>query len=127
MGCAGERSLFAPADGPGAASGPGLDPSLIGTWQVVLLVDAGPDLQTWTTTWRFDRDGTCGFTRTIRSALEGVDRTTIRPCRWTSANARVTVTYTTDNTTSQLPYSFAGFDPNRLVLEGVEYARLAGR
>lgn len=125
--CTAERSLFAPEADPAGSGAPFRDPALVGTWQVTLLVDAGGDLQTWTTRWRFAADGSCEFTRTIRSVLEGLDRITARPCRWTTANARVTVVYTADGSAAQLPYAFAALDPDRLVLEGVEYARSGER
>ena len=124
--CGGERSLFAPDHQPAGSGIPGRDPAVMGTWQVVLLISAETDLQTWTTTWQFAADGTCRFSRVIRSVLEGQDRITVRPCSWRTANATITVTYTDDATTALLPYRFAAFDPDRLVLEGVEYSR-AGR
>lgn len=124
--CGGERSLFAPDHQPAGSGTPGRDPAVLGTWQVVLLISVETDLQTWTTTWRFETDGTCRFSRVIRSALEGQDRITVRPCNWRTANATITVTYTEDATTALLPYRFAALDPNRLVLEGVEYSRVGG-
>ena len=124
--CGGERSLFAPDHQPAGSGIPGRDPAVMGTWQVVLLISAETDLQTWTTTWQFAADGTCRFSRVIRSALEGQDRITVRPCSWRTANATIIVTYTDDATTALLPYRLAAFDPDRLVLEGVEYARVGG-
>jgi hypothetical protein len=123
--CAGEPALLVPArDGMGGAS---TQPSLlVGTWETVLLiqVESPPDLQTWTTVWRFHADATCGFTRTVRSLVEGVDRVTERPCTWSSANFRVHVTWTDDaGGTAVLPFEFPSLDRDRLLLEGIEYRR----
>jgi hypothetical protein len=123
--CGGERSLFAPDYQPGGSGRPVRDPAVVGTWQAVLLISVETDLQTWTTTWRFDADGRCLFTRVVRSVLEGVDRTTALACTWRTANASIAVTYTDWATTAELPYTFASSDPDRLVLEGVEYSRVS--
>lgn len=122
MACASERNLFAPDTVQGGATGSGTA-ALVGEWRTVLWIDAGVDVQTWTTIWRFQADGACLLTRTVRSTLEDVTRTTVRPCRWTAANAVITATYE-DGTASLLPFSFARLDRNRLLLEGIEYARL---
>lgn len=126
-GCGGERNLFAPHDGQtatgGRASG---DARLVGEWETVLLVDVPGDSQTWTTTWLFRGDLTCRFTRSILSVAEGTPRITVRPCTWRTANATVLVTYTDPaGTGSVLPYDFASFDPDRLLLEGIEYRRVS--
>ena len=123
--CGGERSLFAPEHDPAGSGGPARDPAVVGTWEVVLLISVETDLQTWTTTWQFNGDGSCRFSRVVRSVLEDQDRVTVRPCSWRTANITITVTYTDDATMVLLPYRFAAFDPNRLVLEGVEYARVS--
>ena len=97
---------------------------VIGTWQVVLVITVPGDIQTWTTTWRFDAAGTCHLTRTSFSLLEGFPRTTERDCRFLLSGGNVVVTYSDSNATQSLPYSFAGFSPDRLVLEGIEYRRI---
>lgn len=122
LACTSERNLFAPDTIQAGATGSGTA-ALVGEWRTVLWMDVGTDVQTWTTIWRFQADGACLFTRTVRSMLEDVTRTTVRPCQWTAANAVITVTYD-DGTTSLLSFSFYRLDRNRLLLEGIEYARL---
>lgn len=91
----------------------------------MLLIDVAGDLQTWATTWSFRIDNTCRFSRSVLSLVEGVPRVTLRPCTWRTANAIIQVTYTDTQTgTSQLPYQFISFNPDRLQLEGVEYRRV---
>jgi hypothetical protein len=122
LACVSERSLFAPDTIRAGATGSGTA-ALVGEWRTVLFVDIGVDVQTWTTTWRFQADGVCSMTRVVRSTLEDQTRTTVRPCRWTAANAAITAIYD-DGTVSLLPFSFPRLDRNRLLLEGIEYARL---
>jgi hypothetical protein len=125
--CGGERSLFAPVDRvTGTGGRDSGDARLVGEWETILLVDVPGDRQTWTTTWVFRDDLTCRFTRSILSIAEGVPRVTIRTCTWRTANATVLVTYTDPlGTVSTLPYDFVSFDPNRLLLEGIEYRRVS--
>ncbi|HEV8357492.1 MAG TPA: hypothetical protein VGQ17_12075 [Gemmatimonadales bacterium] len=108
-------------NGGGSAGG---NPSVTGTWQVVLVITVPGDIQTWTTTWRFDAAGSCQLTKTSFSLLEGFPRTTERDCRFVLSGGSVVVTYSDTGTTQSLPYSFAGFSPDRLVLEGLEYRRI---
>lgn len=124
--CGGERSLFAPDDGQTGVGGrPAGDGRLVGEWQTIILMDVPGDSQTWTTTWLFRADLTCRFTRSIFSIADGVPRVTLRPCTWRTANATVLVTYTDPPGTGiSLPYDFVAFDPNRLLLEGIEYQRV---
>jgi hypothetical protein len=97
----------------------------VGQWETILLVDVPGDSQTWTTTWLFQADQTCRFTRSILSIVEGLPRVTLRPCTWRTANATVLVSYTEPaGTSSVLPYDFVAFDPDRLLLEGIEYRRV---
>lgn len=123
MACAGERNLFAPETIVGGGTTPGTTAALVGEWRTVLFIEVTGDVQTWTTTWRFQADGVCGFTRAVQSVLEDVTRTTVRVCRWTAANVMITVVYD-DGTVSRLPFAFAQLDRNRLLLEGIPYVRL---
>jgi hypothetical protein len=124
--CGGQPSLFAPDDGQSGVGGrPSGDARLVGEWQTIILVDVPGDSQTWTTTWLFRSDLTCRFTRSILSIADGVPRVTLRPCTWRTANSTVLVTYTDPPGTGViLPYDFASFAPNRLLLEGIEYSRV---
>jgi hypothetical protein len=113
-----------PGQNPGGASGPSGSATLAGTWRVQLVVQVPGDLQTWTTTWRFDADGSCHQTMVTESLAEGIPRTRDRDCSFTVNGSKVNITFTGGETLS-LEFSFAGFSPNRLVLDGFEYERLA--
>ncbi len=121
-GCSGEPSLFEP-DTTTGVGGPSRDAALVGQWEAVLLVSIPDDWQTWTTDWTFNLDGTCHFTRVIRSVAEGGVRVTDRDCSWRSANSTVTATYT-DSTVSVMPYSFPNLDRRTLELERITYTRV---
>lgn len=96
----------------------------MGDWEVVILISAGGDLQTWTTVWSFRADGTCQYRQSVYSVLEDLERVTVRPCTWSAANARITVIFTDEAGGSVvMPYAFPFLDGMRLVLEGIEYRR----
>lgn len=101
---------------------------LIGAWRVVILIQVqygfGYDLQQWTTTWQFNRESSCRFTRTTFSFVEGITRTVVRDCTFTATGSLLRVTFTETGITQELPYSFPAFNPDRLMLEGVEYQRV---
>jgi hypothetical protein len=102
----------------------GISPSpLVGDWRTVVLLQVSDDLQRWTTTWRFDASGTCRQTIITESLAEGFPRTTERSCTYLTSVSDVTVTYA-DGATVTFDFSFAGFSPDRLVLDGYEYRRL---
>ena len=104
----------------------GHDPAdlLVGTWRTTVVVELPGDLQTWTATWRFDADGGCHLTTERESLPEGLPRITERPCTWTVGGAEVTVVFL-QGETLVMEYDFADFSPDRLVLEGFEYERVA--
>jgi hypothetical protein len=58
----------------GGTSSSGASSTLVGTWRVQLVVQVPGDVQTWTTTWRFDTDGTCHQTQVTESLAEGIPR-----------------------------------------------------
>lgn len=107
--------------GSGGASTSNSD--IIGTWERTDVFSAGGDLLTQTTTWDFDAGGFC--VRTIRSlsALEGIPRITERSCTWSLSSAEITITLG-GSTPAVFDVGFAAFDPNRLLLDGYEYARI---
>jgi hypothetical protein len=98
--------------------------SLVGTWRTVVVVEVPGDLQRWTTTWRFDVEGTCHQTIETESLAEGFPRTTERDCTFATNGSDVTITV---NGGGQLTFrfSFADFSPDRLVLDGFEYQRIS--
>lgn len=113
-----------PRDGTGQiATGNGLG-ALVGTWQTVIVIALDVDLQRWTTTWRFDADGACHFTREVLSIAEGVPRTVERRCAWTVTGATILATFADNGERHPLPWSFAAFGTTTLILEGIAYQRV---
>ena len=82
------------------------------------------DIQTWTTTWRFDEAGTCHQRLETESLAEGFPRVTERDCTFVAGDFEITVAFIGGGTL-ELEYSFADFSRDRLILEGFEYDRLA--
>jgi hypothetical protein len=112
-------------DGNGAVSGgDGPIELLVGTWRTVVVVEVPGDIQTWTTTWRFEPDGTCLQTVETESLAEGFPRTTERPCTFVARDFDVSIVFPGGGTLV-FEYSFADFSPDRLILDGFEYQRLA--
>jgi hypothetical protein len=111
-------------NGSGASGGGGGESALVGAWQTVVVIEVPGDLQTWTTTWRFDPAGTCRQTVITESLAEGFPRTTERACAWSTNSGEVAISFVGGGTVT-FDFSFAALDPDRLVLDGFEYQRLA--
>jgi hypothetical protein len=111
--------------GSGTSGGSSAASALVGTWQAVVVIQVPGDVQTWTTTWQFDADGTCRETRVTESLAEGFPRTVDLACTWTSTDTAITVTFGGGGGTLVMPFSFAGLSPDRLLLDGFEYQRQA--
>jgi hypothetical protein len=109
--------------GAGSSTGGGAE-ALIGSWRNVAVIQVPGDLQTWTTTWRFDAEGTCRQTSETESLAEGFPRTTERACSYATSGDRITISYLGGGSVTY-DFSFADFSPDRLVLDGFEYERLA--
>ena len=58
------------------------------------------------------------------SLAEGFPRTTERSCTWTVNDGQVAISFVGGGTLT-FNFSFAGLSPDRLVLDGFEYQRLA--
>jgi len=117
-------------DRPGSGFGIGKSTSgsssatLVGTWRSVTVIQVPGDVQTWTTTWQFDSSGNCHQTVVVESLAEGFPRTTERACTWTANDGQVVISFVGGGTLT-FDFSFAGLSPDRLVLDGFEYQRLA--
>jgi hypothetical protein len=105
-------------------SGGGASPatSLVGVWQTVVVLQVPGDVQTWTTTWQFDAEGTCREIKVTESLAEGFPRTSDLACTWTASNNQITVAFVGGGSLV-MEFSFAGLSPDRLVLDGFEYQR----
>ncbi len=125
--CGGEadgHDPFEPGSHPSGTSGPpATDTGLVGTWRNVTIIQVPGDLQRWTTVWRFDDAGLCRQTVETESLAEGFPRTTERTCSYSTSSGEITIHYLEAGTLT-FDYSFAGFSPDRLVLDGFEYERL---
>lgn len=126
--CGGEADgpdPFSPGrDQGGVAGGGGAAAALVGEWRNVSVVQVPGDLQTWTTIWRFEADGTCHQKVETESLAEGFPRVSERACTYVTASDQITITYLGAGTLT-FEFSFAAFSPDRLVLDGFEYERLA--
>ncbi len=111
-------------NGAGADGGPVRSAALVGDWRAIVVIEVPGDLQTWTTTWHFAAAGDCHQTVVTESLAEGFPRTTERACRWSTNGGQVTIAFTGAGTLT-FAFSFAALDPDRLVLDGSEYQRLA--
>jgi hypothetical protein len=104
-------------------SGGGSDStSLVGVWLNVMVIQVPGDLQTWTTTWQFDAAGTCRKTVEIESLAEGFPRITEHACTFVVTGGDVAISFVGGGTLT-FAFAFAGFSPDRLVLDGFEYQR----
>jgi hypothetical protein len=126
--CSGEADgpdpLHPGGDRPGTSGSGVLDGGLVGSWRNVTVVQVPGDLQTWITVWRFESDGGCRQTVETESLAEGFPRVTERSCTYLTAAGSLTISYLGSGT-STFDYSFAGFSPNRLILDGFEYQRIS--
>lgn len=100
--------------------------ALSGTWQAFILIAVETDLQSWVTTWRLDADGQCHFRREVSSLSEGGLRVRDRACRWTSSGSTLSVTFGDNGEVYPMAWSFKATGSTVLILEGVEYRRVAG-
>lgn len=121
--CNTEGNLFAPDRIPGQSGGGGSTRALIGEWETILLIAVEDDLQNWTTRWLFGVNRACRFTQITESLVEGFPRTEVRPCTWTTSNNTLTVRFSDNGEVLPMEFDFAGLDPNRLVLDDIEYHR----
>ena len=111
-------------DDQGSGGGNTSAAALVGTWRNVTVIEVPGDIQTWTTTWRFEEDGRCRQTVESESLVESIPRVTERACTYVAGDFEVTVTFIGGGAL-ELEYGFADFSPDRLVLDGFEYERLA--
>jgi hypothetical protein len=110
-------------DQDGTSGPPTSDTALLGTWRNVTIIQVPGDLQRWTTIWLFDAAGLCRQTVETESLAEGFPRVTERTCSYGTSSGEITIHYLEAGTLT-FDYSFAGFSPDRLVLDGFEYERV---
>lgn len=123
--CNQEGSLFETDRISGQGGGGTNSPAVVGVWETTIIITVETDIQNWTTRWEFNAAGlTCRFNQTVESLLEGFPRFETRPCTWRTANGVLTVTFTDNGEVLPMRYDFAAFDPNRLVLDDIEYHRV---
>ena len=112
-----------PSGSTGGGSGEADDATLQGEWERFDVFETEFDIVTTRTHWRFSADGTCRRTITTFSVAEGFPRTTSRDCTWSTGVLEVTITFF-GAAPATFDLAFAGFDPDRLILDGFEYRRI---
>jgi hypothetical protein len=123
-GDAGPTGIDRPDGRSGVSGDDGVTERLVGTWRTVVVVEVPGDMQTWTTTWRFEPDGACHQTVETESLAEGFPRVTERPCTFVARDFDISITFAGGGTLV-FEYSFPDFSADRLILDGFEYERLA--
>ncbi len=98
--------------------------TLVGEWQRFDVAEFETDLVTTTIHWRFDAGGFCRRTITTFSAAEGFPRIAQRDCAYDIGPLEITITFSTGDS-GVFPLSFPGFDPDRMLLDGLEYRRVS--
>jgi hypothetical protein len=98
---------------------------LLGTWENTMLIAVPNDFERVITTWEFNPDGTCRHVTVTQSLIEGVPFTRERNCRYEVPGSVVRVTYDGAPGSVDFAFTFANFSPDRLVLGGFEFERIA--
>ena len=122
--CNSEGNLFGPDRMSGVGGGASNAAAVIGEWEVTLIISVEDDLQTWTTNWLFGQSQACRFQQTTESLVEGFPRIEVRLCTWRTGTGLLTVTFTDNGEVLPMEFEFAGLDPDRLVLDNIEYHRV---
>jgi len=104
-------------------SGGGTTGTIVGAWRNVVVIQVPGDIQTWTTTWRFDAEGTCRQTVVTESLAEGFPRTTERTCTFTTSSTKITIAYTAGGVLT-FDFTLSGPASDVLVLDGFAYDRI---
>lgn len=117
-----------PIDFPTGVSGGGqvnTASAVVGNWRRfdVLSADDSADVISQTTEWAFDSAGACQRTITTFDAVEGFPRSTRRDCTWETGVQEITLHWS-DGEVNTFSLTFAAFDPDRMVLDGLEYQRI---
>ena len=119
-----------PLDTDGGTSGGGTvgdstDAQLVvGIWELTIVTFLVDDVLTERTVWEFGADLNCQQTIFSTLGSEGFTRVTRNYCTYLVVNFDIVVLF--DDTLQEVtfPFDFAGFDPNRLILDGFEYTRI---
>ena len=98
---------------------------LLGTWENTMLIAVPNDFERVITTWEFNPDGSCSHVTVTQSLIEGVPFTRVRDCHYEVPGSVVRVTYDGAPGSVDFDFSFASFDPDRLILDGFEFERIA--
>jgi hypothetical protein len=97
---------------------------VVGIWELTIVTFLMDDVLTERTVWEFGPDLNCQ--QTIYSTLgsEGFERVTRNYCTYLVVNFDVVIRF--DDTLEEVtfPFDIAAFDPDRLILDGLEYTRI---
>ncbi len=98
---------------------------MLGVWENTMLIAVQNDFERVITTWEFNPDGSCRHVTVTQSLIESVPFTRVRDCRYDVPGSVVRVTYDGAQDSVEFDFTFAGFSPDRLVLDGFEFERIA--
>ncbi len=109
----------------GTTGGSGGASALVGSWQRTSILQLADDVQRTTTTWRFDAGGACGETVETLDLVEDIPRTETHACSYRVDATEVVITFAGATADVRFTIQFDGFSPQRLVLDGLLFDRIA--
>ncbi len=109
--------------GGGTGDGLPIPAALVGRWENTIVFQTVGDLLTATTTWEFRQDGSCARTVRTFSVIEGVPQTRTRSCRFAVRSFALAIAFD-DGGSATFSFGFVANSPSRLLLGGVEFARV---
>jgi hypothetical protein len=110
--------------GGGGGGGGGGSSTLVGSWQTIFIFRLTNDVQTHTTTWSFQADGSCSRRVEVFSVLADRTLTTTVTCTWVTSGNDVAITFSGSPGPVSFRWSLMNFSPDELVLDGVTYDRI---
>ena len=110
--------------GGGGGGGNGGAAVLVGSWSATFITRLMNDVQSQVTTWSFQASGSCNRTVAVTSVLEGRTLTTSLPCTWRTNSTDISIMFGGNVGSVTFRWSLADFSPDRLLLDGVTYARI---
>lgn len=109
--------------GGGGGTGGGAS-VLVGKWSATFIFRSMNDVQTQVTTWSFQASGACNRTVAVTSVLQGQTLTTSLPCTWRTNGTDISIMFGGNVGSVTFRWTLADFSPDRLLLDGVTYARI---
>jgi hypothetical protein len=111
--------------GGGGGGQNGGAPELVGSWRATFVFQLDTDVQVHTTTWTFSASGSCSRVSAVTSVLEDRTLTTSVSCTWRTNGTDIDIRFGGNVGTVTFRWGMDGFSPDRLMLDGVVYDRIA--